>query len=59
MSVIDIHRAHSLDKEHAREAAETLAKDLSKQVVWWHLVFAHPRIASCMKAPLCRGGIVS
>ena len=31
MSVIDIHRAHSLDKEHAREAAETLAKDLSKQ----------------------------
>ncbi len=31
MSVIDIHRAHSLDKEHAREEAETLAKDLSKQ----------------------------
>ena len=31
MSVIDIHRAHSLDKEHAREAAETLAKYLSKQ----------------------------
>ncbi|KPQ29775.1 MAG: putative polyhydroxyalkanoic acid system protein [Marinobacter excellens HL-55] len=31
MSVIDIHRAHTLDKEHAREAAETLAKDLSKQ----------------------------
>jgi len=31
MSVIDINRAHSLDKEHAREAAETLAKDLSKQ----------------------------
>ncbi|HLT12575.1 MAG TPA: polyhydroxyalkanoic acid system family protein [Marinobacter sp.] len=31
MSVIDIHRAHSLDKAHAREAAETLAKDLSKQ----------------------------
>ena len=31
MSVIDIHRAHSLDKEHAREAAETLAKDLSEQ----------------------------
>ena len=31
MSVIDIHRAQSLDKEHAREAAETLAKDLSKQ----------------------------
>ncbi len=31
MSVIDIHRAHSLDKAHAREAAETLAKDLSRQ----------------------------
>ncbi len=31
MSVIDIHRAHTMDKEHAREAAETLAKDLSKQ----------------------------
>lgn len=31
MSVIDIHRAHSLDKAHAREAAETLAKDLSSQ----------------------------
>nr|BBJ05582.1 hypothetical protein YBY_34310 [Marinobacter nauticus] len=31
MFVIDIHRAHSLDKAHAREAAETLAKDLSKQ----------------------------
>jgi putative polyhydroxyalkanoate system protein len=31
MSVIDIHRAHSLDKSHAREAAETLAKDLSRQ----------------------------
>jgi len=31
MSVIDIHRAHTLDKEHAREAAETLAKDLSTQ----------------------------
>lgn len=29
MSVIDVHRTHSLDKEHAREAAETLAKDLS------------------------------
>lgn len=31
MSVIDVHRPHSLDKEHAREAAETLAKDLSEQ----------------------------
>ncbi|MGC8121797.1 polyhydroxyalkanoic acid system family protein [Marinobacter sp. VGCF2001] len=31
MSVIDIHRAHSLDKEHARAAAEALAKDLSRQ----------------------------
>ncbi|MEA1080706.1 polyhydroxyalkanoic acid system family protein [Marinobacter qingdaonensis] len=31
MSVIDVHRSHSLDKEHARAAAETLAKDLSQQ----------------------------
>jgi len=31
MSVIDIHRAHTLDKAHAREAAEILAKDLSQQ----------------------------
>ena len=31
MSVIDVHRPHSLDKEHAREAAESLAKDLSRQ----------------------------
>ncbi|WP_417530090.1 polyhydroxyalkanoic acid system family protein [Marinobacter lipolyticus] len=31
MSVIDVHRAHSLDKAHAREAAETLAQDLSRQ----------------------------
>jgi len=31
MSVIDIRRAHSLDKSHAREAAETLAKDLSSK----------------------------
>ncbi|MBJ6136791.1 polyhydroxyalkanoic acid system family protein [Marinobacter litoralis] len=31
MSVIDIHRAHELDKEHARDAAETLAKDLSQK----------------------------
>ena len=31
MSVIDVHRAHTLDKEHAREAAEALAKDLSNK----------------------------
>lgn len=31
MSVIDVRRPHTLDKEHAREAAENLAKDLSKQ----------------------------
>ncbi|MBO6850123.1 MAG: polyhydroxyalkanoic acid system family protein [Marinobacter sp.] len=31
MSVIDVHRAHSMDKAHARQAAETLAEDLSKQ----------------------------
>ncbi|KEF30684.1 MAG: poly(3-hydroxybutyrate) depolymerase [Gammaproteobacteria bacterium] len=31
MSVIDVHRPHSLDKAHARQAAETLAQDLSKQ----------------------------
>jgi len=31
MSVIDIRRAHSLDTAHAREAAETLARDLSRQ----------------------------
>jgi putative polyhydroxyalkanoate system protein len=31
MSTIDVHRSHSLDKEHARQAAETLAKDLSSQ----------------------------
>ncbi|WP_372964641.1 polyhydroxyalkanoic acid system family protein [Marinobacter sp.] len=31
MSVIDIHRAHALDKAHARDAAETLAKDLSQK----------------------------
>lgn len=29
MSVIDVHRTHNLDKDHAREAAETLAQDLS------------------------------
>lgn len=31
MSVIDVHRAHTLDKDHARDAAETLAQDLSSQ----------------------------
>lgn len=31
MSVIDVHRPHTLDKEHAIQAAETLAKDLSSQ----------------------------
>lgn len=31
MSVIDVHRPHALDREHAREVAETLAKDLSQQ----------------------------
>lgn len=31
MSVIDVHRPHSLDKEHARQAAESLAQDLSRQ----------------------------
>ncbi len=31
MSVIDIHRPHTLDKEHARQAAELLAQDLSRQ----------------------------
>ena len=31
MSVIDVHRAHTLDKDHAREAAEALAQDLSSQ----------------------------
>jgi putative polyhydroxyalkanoate system protein len=31
MSTIDVRRSHSLDKEHARQAAETLAEDLSKQ----------------------------
>ncbi|AOY89866.1 poly(3-hydroxybutyrate) depolymerase [Marinobacter salinus] len=31
MSVIDIHRPHTLDKEHARGVAETLAQDLSRQ----------------------------
>ncbi|HEA52815.1 hypothetical protein LCGC14_0607080 [marine sediment metagenome] len=31
MSAIDIHRAHTLDKDHARDAAEALASDLSRQ----------------------------
>lgn len=31
MSVIDVHRSHSLDQSHAREAAETLARDLSSK----------------------------
>ena len=31
MSVIDVHRPHDLDKEHARQAAEALAQDLSSQ----------------------------
>lgn len=31
MSAIDVHRAHTLDKDHAREAAEALARDLSSQ----------------------------
>ncbi len=31
MSTIDVRRAHNLDHAHAREAAETLAQDLSRQ----------------------------
>lgn len=31
MSSIDVRRNHSLDREHAREAAESLAKDLSQK----------------------------
>ena len=31
MSVIDVHRPHGLDKEHARQAAEALAQDMSRQ----------------------------
>lgn len=31
MSTIDINRHHSLDHDHARQAAESLAQDLSKQ----------------------------
>ena len=31
MAVIDVPRSHALDKEHARQVAETLAQDLSRQ----------------------------
>ncbi|WP_166263451.1 polyhydroxyalkanoic acid system family protein [Marinobacter caseinilyticus] len=31
MSAIDVRRTHSLDHEHAREAAESLAQDLSRE----------------------------
>ncbi|OEY65658.1 polyhydroxyalkanoic acid system family protein [Marinobacter sp. X15-166B] len=31
MSVIEVHRAHRLDHAHAREAAESIARDLSRQ----------------------------
>ncbi|MDX1457641.1 MAG: polyhydroxyalkanoic acid system family protein [Marinobacter sp.] len=31
MAVIDVHRSHSLDHEHARQAAEALAQDLSRE----------------------------
>lgn len=31
MSVIDVRRSHSMDHDHAREAAENLAQDLSKK----------------------------
>lgn len=31
MSTIDVRRRHNLDHDHAREAAETLARDLSSQ----------------------------
>ncbi len=31
MSVIDVHRSHTFDKEHAREAAEALARDLASK----------------------------
>ncbi len=31
MSSIDVHRSHSLDQAHAREAAESLARDLSEK----------------------------
>lgn len=31
MSTIDVRRNHTLDESHAREAAESLAQDLSRQ----------------------------
>lgn len=31
MSVIDVHRSHSLDHAHARDTAEALARDLSEK----------------------------
>lgn len=31
MSVIDVHRPHALDHDHARQAAETLAQDLARE----------------------------
>lgn len=31
MSAIDVRRSHSMDQEHAREAAESLAQDLSRK----------------------------
>lgn len=31
MSVIDVRRSHALDQAQARDAAETLARDLSRQ----------------------------
>lgn len=31
MSSIDVRRSHSLDRDHAREAAESLARDLSQK----------------------------
>jgi len=31
MSSIDVRRSHSLDTEHARDAAENLARDLSRE----------------------------
>lgn len=31
MSAIDVRRSHSMDQEHAREAAESLARDLSRK----------------------------
>ncbi|SFM63901.1 polyhydroxyalkanoic acid system family protein [Marinobacter zhejiangensis] len=31
MSVIEVRHTHALDQDHARQAAETLAKDLSRE----------------------------